>query len=195
MKRWGAAVLVCLIVASAGAIQLGVVQGAEGHGRPVPAAIPLASLRPISTSRPGAVNNYSGVTLESQAGLATYNGKPINRGIMFGLVPGHGGASEAYITFRLGKNYDKLAGVIVASGAAGPTSPVVEIQDVSKHAAPRDLFTEQDDQSGQQSFSVAVRGVEVLKVSASASFDCVCDSASTALVAATLTAARASGRP
>jgi hypothetical protein len=141
------------------------------------------------------LNNFSAVTLESQAGLATYNGKPINRGIMFGLVPGHGGTSEAYITFRLGKKYDKLSGVVVASGAAGPTSPVVEIQDVSKRAAPRDLFMQQAGQSGQIGFTVAVRGVETLKVSASASFDCVCDSASTALVAATLTAARAPGRP
>jgi hypothetical protein len=195
MKRWGAAVLVCLIVASAGAIRLGAAQGAAGRGRPAPAAILLASLRPISTSRPGAVNNFSAVTIESQAGLATYNGKAIDRGLMFALVPGHGGASEADITFRLGKKYDRLSGVVLASGGGGSTSPVVEIQDVSKRAAPRDLFTGQADQSGQLSLAVIVRGVEVLKVSASASFDCVCDSATSALVAATLTTARAPGRP
>src|SRR5437660_564932 len=85
----------------------------------------------------------------SHADLGSFGSQKIDHGIMFGLVPGHGGSSEADISFRLGKKYDRLTGTLYANGGSSSTSPVVEIQDASNRTKPpRELFSGQADQSG-----------------------------------------------
>jgi hypothetical protein len=117
------------------------------------------------------------------------NGATIDHAVMFGLNPGHGGSSEADMTFRLGKKYDRISGALYTNSGTGPSAPTLQFLDVSNHnGTPRALFEAQPDPTGYATITMAVRGVNLLKVTASASFSCVCDSGFTVLVVATLTA-------
>ena len=193
MKRWIITVLVGLIVASTWGYRLSAAHGIHTGARSVVSGVALDSYHPIGMSKPGIANNYSSVSVIAHRKLATYNGKSIDHGIMFELVPGHGGTtSEADITFPLAKRYETLSGSVLASAGANPAPLAVEIQDVSSRTMPpKVLFSGQAHPGGQLAFTAVVHGVSTLKVSASTSFDCVCDSAATVLVVGLLTGPRA----
>ncbi len=192
VNRWTTAILVGLIVASAWGYRMSAAHGTHTGAQPAVTSVALDSLHPISMSRPGISNNYSSVAVLVHRKLITFNGKTIDHGIMFSLVPGHGGtSSEADITFSLANRYDRLSGLVFASGGSNPAPLAVEIQDVSSRTTPpKDVFSGQADPSGHLPFTALVRGVSTLKVSTSTSFDCVCDSAATVLVVGMLTGAQ-----
>jgi hypothetical protein len=85
-----------------------------------------------------------------------------------------------------------LSGIVYSQNGPSVSAPTIEVLDASNRAGPpRALYTGQVGATGSARFTVKVRGVSALRISASASFDCVCDNGSTALVVAVLTAPRA----
>jgi hypothetical protein len=195
LKRWQTVIVAALLVCALGIVGHRAVSSAHAGPRAAPARVALDSLPLLGTSRPAASNNYSAARVVAHAGLALGNGKSIDHGILFGLNPGHGAASQADITFRLGRKYDLLSGTVYSQSGSSPSAPTIEVLDVSNRAVPpRALYTGQAGASAYAAFTVKVRGITALRISASASFDCVCDSGSTAVVVAVLTAPRAQPR-
>ncbi len=191
MKRWQTVVVAALLVSVLGIVGERAIAPAQAGPGAAPARVVLDSLPLLGMSKPAASNNYSAVQIVAHTSLATGGGKSSNHGILFGLTPGHGPASLADITFKLGRKYDLLSGTVYAQSGASPSSPTIKILDASNGARPpRELYTGQAGAAGSASFRVKVTGITALRISVSASFDCVCDSGTTALVVAGLTVAR-----
>jgi hypothetical protein len=191
MKRWRTILVAAPLVCVLGIVGQRAIAPAHAGPQAAPAGVALESLPLLGTSRPAASNNYSSARVVAHAGLTMGGGKRIDHGILFGLIPGHGTASQADITFRLGRRYDLLSGTLYSQSGSSPSAPTIEVLDASNRAKPpRVLYTGQAGATGYATFTVKVRGITALRISASASFDCVCDSGTTALVVAVLTEPR-----
>jgi hypothetical protein len=191
MKWWQTLVVAALLVCVLVVVWQRATVPAPAGPQAAPTGVALDSLPRLGASKPAASNNYSTAQVVAHAGLTMGDGKTINRGILFGLNPGHGTASRADITFRLGRRYDLLSGTVYSQSGSSPSAPTIEVLDASNGARPpRELYMRQVDATGHASFTVKVRGITALRISASATFDCVCDSGTTALVVAVLTAPR-----
>jgi hypothetical protein len=195
MKRWQTVVVAAPLVCVLGIVGQRAIAPADAGPRAAVGRVALDSLPLLGASQPTASNNYSAARVVAHAGLTMGDGKSIDHGILFGLTPGHGTASQADITFRLRRRYDLLSGTVYSRSGSSPSAPTIEVLDASNRAKPpRVLYTGQAGATGYAAFTVKVRGITALRISASASFDCVCDSGSTALVVAVLTEPRAQPR-
>jgi hypothetical protein len=178
------AVVLGVIAASVWGYRLSAAPSSHSSTPPRGTSVALDALQPIAVSRPGASNNNSSVAVLSHSWTMTFGSKSFDHGIMFSLVPGHGGTiSESDLTFALAKEYERLSGIVFASGGSRTAPLNIEIQDVSNRSKPPiDLFAGQVQPGGQMSFSAIVRGVASLKISAVTSFDCTCDAAASVLM-------------
>jgi hypothetical protein len=189
VKRWKIAALAGMILVSAWGYRMSAARGNVDGAPSVAPSVALDSLHSMGKSRPSSSNNYSSVAVIVHHKMTTYSGTTIDHGILFDLVPGHGGtSSEADITFSLGKKYDRLSGMVFASGASNPAPLSVTIQGRgNRTSAQHGLFSGQASPGGPLAFTAIVRGLSTLTVSASTSFDCVCAGAMTVLVVGQLT--------